>query len=51
MSELIAYISIAKNSEDAFVDKVQTEIILADTEGVVKSVTLPNIIFSKGDTI
>ena len=51
ISELVGYLSIAKNSETAYVDeqeKVTLEIREAD--GVHKRVTLPKIVFSKGVT-
>ncbi len=49
MSELVAYISIAKNSEDALVDEKQIiKIELLDVDGNKKRVELPTIIFTKG---
>lgn len=49
VSELVSYISIAKNSDDAIVnEKVKTQIEVIDFDGNKKVVTLPKIIFTKG---
>jgi len=49
LSELISYLSIAKNSDDAIVDersKIHLEI--EDSSGNKKAITMPDIIFTKG---
>ena len=49
VSELVSYVSIAKNSEDATVDEsslVKLEVI--DFDGVTKVVKMPKIVFTKG---
>ncbi len=49
LSELVSYISIAKNSDEAIVDEsIKTQIEVLDFDGNKKMVCLPKIIFTKG---
>ncbi len=49
LSELVSYISIAKNSDEAIVDEsIKTQIEVLDFDGNKKIVRLAKIIFTKG---
>ena len=49
VSELVGYISIAKNSHDAIVDEAtKITVDVSDVDGNSKKITLPRIIFTKG---
>lgn len=48
ISELVSYLSIAKNSDDAIVDDVnRIQLDIIDADGNSKRIILPNIIFTK----
>ena len=49
VSELVSYLSIAKNSDDTIVDEnIKSKIEVVDIDGNKKVVILPKIIFTKG---
>jgi len=48
VAELIGYISIAKNSDNAIVDDKEKQIIsVVDNDGIIKNIKMPKIIFSR----